>query len=254
MAGEEALSARRRRVRPARRPGRSRADAGRGRGGPPAPAGARRAGLGGTACRLAAICRRHLRPIPTRNTRRSIRPATTRCIGCTIGEVGSVAASMHKCQGRSPIQNFGGASGARYRLAATVIEAQKNKDETSLFEGVDTSLTSLLQYGGAKPPAALRDGIAAITTSRHRARRRRSWARRIPRSRCRICWPVSPRSARCAPGLGSMGLSDAGKYEIDFRLKQKEDQFQQAIMRRARAARSTRSPTTASSWATSRFA
>ena len=27
-----------------------------------------------------------------------------------------------------------------------------------------------------------------------------------------------------------MGLSDPGKYEIDFRLKQKEDQFQQAII------------------------
>src|SRR4029078_5418780 len=85
-------------------------------------------------------------------------------LGCTIGEVGGVAASMHKCQGRSPIQNFGGTSGARYKLAATVIESQKNKDETSLFEGIDTSLASLLQYAGASPPAALRDGLAAITT------------------------------------------------------------------------------------------
>ena len=86
-------------------------------------------------------------------------------IGCTIGEVGSVAASMHKCQGRSPIQNFGGASGARYRLAHTVIEAQKNKDETSLFEGVDTTLASLLQYGGANAPAALRDAWPGSPTT-----------------------------------------------------------------------------------------
>jgi len=31
-------------------------------------------------------------------------------------------------------------------------------------------------------------------------------------------------------GLGAMGLTDLGKYEIDFRLAQKETQFQQAIV------------------------
>ena len=106
---------------------------------------------------------------------------------------------MHKCQGRSPIQNFGGASGARYKLAATVIESQKNKDETSLFEGVDTSLASLLQYGGANPPAALRDGHRRDHHARHRRAEGVPGLAGSGRSRCRICWPASPRCARCAP-------------------------------------------------------
>ena len=150
-------------------------------------------------------------------------------LGCTIGEVGGVAASMHKCQGRSPIQNFGGASGARYKLAATVIESQKNKDETSLFEGIDTSLASLLQYGGANPPAALRDGIAAITTRAINAQKAfqssQNPAVTLPDL---LAGLTAVRALRA--GLGSMGLSDIGKYEIDFRMAQKEAQFQEAII------------------------
>src|SRR5688500_972466 len=127
------------------------------RGGPPSPAGAGRA----TAGQPPAAAGGDLPPAPPVDPNAKYATIDTSgydpLIGCTIGEVGAVAASMHKCQGRSPIINIGGASGARYRLAATVIESQKNKDETSLFDGVDTSLASLLQYGGATPPPALRD-------------------------------------------------------------------------------------------------
>ena len=150
-------------------------------------------------------------------------------LGCTIGEVGGVAASMHKCQGRSPIQNFGGTSGARYKLAATVIDSQKNKDETSLFEGIDTSLAHLLQYVGANPPAALRDGIAAITTRAINAQTAfqgsQNPAVTLPDL---LAGLTAVRSLR--NGLGSIGLSDIAKYEIDFRMAQKETQFQVAII------------------------
>jgi hypothetical protein len=150
-------------------------------------------------------------------------------IGCTIGEVGSVAASMHKCQGRSPIQNFGGASGARYRLAQTVIESQKNKDETSLFEGIDTTLASLAQYAGSNPPAALREGLAQITNHGLEAQKAfmgsQDPAVTLPSL---LQGLTAVRALRS--GLGSMGLSDPGKYEIDFRLTQKEQQYQQAVL------------------------
>lgn len=137
---------------------------------------------------------------------------------------------MHKCQGRSPIQNFGGTSGARYKLAATVIDAQKDKNETSLFEGVDASLASLLQYGGANPPAALRDGIAAITTRAINAQKTFQANSMNPAATLPdlLAGLTAVRTLRS--GLGSMGLSDIGQYEIDFRLKQKEDQYQQAVL------------------------
>ena len=150
-------------------------------------------------------------------------------LGCTIGEVGGVAASMHKCQGRSPIQNFGGTSGARYKLAATVIDSQRNKDERSLFEGIDTSLASLLPYGGANPPAALRDGIAAITTRGINAQKAfqgsQNPAVTLPDL---LAGLTAVRALRA--GLGSMGLIDTAKYEIDFRMALKETQFQEAII------------------------
>jgi hypothetical protein len=150
-------------------------------------------------------------------------------IGCTIGEVGSVAASMHKCQGRSPIQNFGGASGARYRLAQTVIESQKNKDETSLFEGIDTTLASLTQYAGANAPAGLRDGLAQITNHGLNAQKAFMGSQDPSVTLPSLLQGLTAvRTLR--GGLGSMGLSDSAKYEIDFRLAQKEQQYQQAII------------------------
>jgi hypothetical protein len=205
---------------------------GRGRGGPTPPAGTGPASAGRASAGQAAAGG-DLPPPPPVDPNAKYATIDTSgydpLLGCTIGEVGGVAASMHKCQGRSPIQNFGGTSGARYKLAATVIDSQKNKDETSLFEGVDTSLASLLQYGGANPPAALRDGIAAITTRGINAQKAfqgsQNPAVTLPDL---LAGLTAVRALRA--GLGSMGLSDLGKYEIDFRMAQKEAQYQQAIV------------------------
>src|SRR5258708_7677973 len=181
VAGEEAVSAGRRRlrrIRGLRRAGRARRGGRpRPRGGPPRGGGAPGAGgaaagggagpgspggapgsPGGAPGSPAGAPGSDAPPPPAADPNAKYATIDTSgydpLIGCTIGEVGGVAASMHKCQGRSPIQNFGGAGGARYKLAATVIESQQNKDETSLFEGIDTSLASLLQYGGTTLPAA----------------------------------------------------------------------------------------------------
>jgi LmbE family N-acetylglucosaminyl deacetylase len=205
---------------------------GRGRGGPPSPAAQASAGRA-SAAQGAPQPGGDLPPPPPPDPNAKYATIDTSMydplIGCTIGEVGSVAASMHKCQGRSPIQNFGGASGARYRLAQTVIESQKNKDETSLFEGVDTTLAGLAQFAGANPPAALRDALAAITNHALGAQKAfmgsQDPAVTLP---ALLGGLKSIRTLRNA--LGSYGLSDVAAYEIDFRLKQKHDQFQQAIL------------------------
>ncbi len=151
-------------------------------------------------------------------------------VGCTIAEVGSVAASLHKCQGRSPVQNFPvGGAGARYRLAATVLESQRNKDETSLFDGIDTTLGSLAQYGGANPPVALTDGLAAITGRAIAAQKAFLTAQgrggTLPDL---LAGLTAVRALR--RGLSAMPIADQGKYEIEARLGIKEDQFQEAIV------------------------
>src|SRR5204863_2530209 len=189
-----------------------------GRGGPPPPAGAGRAAAGQPSAGAAAGGDLPLPPPPDPNAKYATVDTSgyDPLLGCTIGEVGGVAASMHKCQGRSPIQNFGGVSGARYRLAATVIEAQKNKDETSLFEGIDTSLASLLQYAGATPPAALRDGLAAVTTRANNAQKAfmgsQNPAVTLPDL---LAGLTAVRTLRSA--LPSYGLTDSALYEIDLR-------------------------------------
>ena len=81
-------------------------------------------------------------------------------LGCTIAEVGGVASGMHMCQGRAPLVPAPGLSGARYRLVETVLASQRDKDETSLFEGVDTSLMGLSRFAGAKQSDALVRGLA----------------------------------------------------------------------------------------------
>jgi hypothetical protein len=205
--------------------------AGRGRGGPPTPPGQRGAPAGQPGA--APPAGGDLPPPPPVDPNAKYATVDTSgydpLIGCTIGEVGSVAASMHKCQGRSPIQNFGGVSGARYKLAATVIDSQKDKNEASLFEGIDASVPSLANFAGANPPAALRDGLAAITNHALGAQKAfmgsQDPAVTLPHL---LAGLTAVRTLRAA--LGSYGLSESAAYEIDFRLKQKHEQFQQAVI------------------------
>jgi GlcNAc-PI de-N-acetylase len=149
-------------------------------------------------------------------------------IGCTIGEVGSLASGMHRCQGRTGLIPIQGQSGARYRLADTVLDSQKDKDETSLFDGVDVSLASIAHFAGANPPAALTGALAQIqehVDAAQRAFTARGPAATLPDLAAGLAAVRALRS-----GLGSMSLEEGARYEIDFRLARKDAQFQQALV------------------------
>ncbi len=148
-------------------------------------------------------------------------------LGCTIGEVGSVASGMHMCQGRAPIVGGAGPTVSRYRLIETTLPSQKDQDETSLFDGIDTGLSSLASFAGGRAPEALSGGLAAIAVrvdAAGRALDARGPAAAIPDL---IDGLKGLRALRAA--LPSIGLDEPALYEIDFRLKPKEDQFEQAI-------------------------
>ena len=51
---------------------------------------------------------------------------------------------------------------SRYQLVDSTIPGQMDKDETSLFDGIDTSLAGLASFAGPNPPEALKAGLAAI--------------------------------------------------------------------------------------------
>jgi LmbE family N-acetylglucosaminyl deacetylase len=148
-------------------------------------------------------------------------------LGCTIGELGSIASGMHLCQGRTPIVGAAGPTISRHRLIETTVASQRGKDETSLFEGIDISLGSLAAFAGDRAPDALTSGLAAISSRVDAATR--AFESRGPEATVPdlLAGLTAVRALR--GNLASMGLSDTAKYEIDFRLKRKQDQFEQAI-------------------------
>jgi LmbE family N-acetylglucosaminyl deacetylase len=156
-------------------------------------------------------------------------------LGRTYNEIAGEARSMHKCQGMSqllPLPVSGGASpmgpgGVRaYRLRDTVLDGGVARSEREIFDGVDTSLRSLLRFAGPQTPSDLGNRLDAIAA-----------------------WVAQARTALAARGAAASAASIAGgltavrdlrevlaslpedaRYEIDFRLAQKERQFEQALL------------------------
>ncbi|MDO8680254.1 MAG: PIG-L family deacetylase [Acidobacteriota bacterium] len=158
-------------------------------------------------------------------------------LGRTYNEIAGEARSMHKCQGMSqllplPAPTGGGGpmgpGGVRaYRLRDTVLDGGVARPDREVFDGVNTGLRSMLSYAPNAPAelGSLLDRIGAAVTE------------------ARSAMAASGESATVAPlsrglklvrdlrgALASMGLGESGRYEIDFRLAQKESQFSQAML------------------------
>ena len=165
------------------------------------------------------------------------RPGTTAfdsLLGRTYAEIGGDARTSHKCQGMTGLPPLpgngrgGGGFGAAYQLMETTIDSQKAKDEASLFEGIDTRLASIANFAGPNPPAELVSALAAITEDAARAQTAFQ-AGNNPA----VASPVEAGLAAVRmlrANLASMGLSDAARYEIDFRLKTKERDWEDAVI------------------------
>ena len=157
-------------------------------------------------------------------------------LGRTYAEIGSDARASHKCQGMGGLGMLPGMAGGRggrggaagYQLRDTTIPGQMAKDETSLFDGVDTRLAAVAQLAGPKPPTALTAGLEAVVNDAKRAE---------------IAFDAGNDAGAAAPiedglanlralraRLGSLGLSDSARYEIDFRLANKEHDYEEAVL------------------------
>src|SRR5262245_22203814 len=120
-------------------------------------------------------------------------------LGRTYAEISADARSNHKSQGASGVPALpgigggrggpgGGGAGARggggagvrgagsadgagspagspYTLVDTTLAGAMEKPESTLFEGIDVSLTGLAKFAGAAPPAAITTGLAGIATN-----------------------------------------------------------------------------------------
>jgi len=159
-------------------------------------------------------------------------------LGRTYNELASEARSMHKCQGMSqllatpaPAGRGGpmGPGGVRaYRLRDTVLSGGVARPDPDVFDGVDTSLRSLTAFAGANAPAELGSRLDTIAATVADARKA------VEAGGTNAAVAPLARGLRALrelrAGLAAMGLSDDARYEIDFRLAQKEPQFSQALM------------------------
>src|SRR5262245_20080914 len=178
-------------------------------------------------------------------------------LGRTYQEIATDAHSSHKSQGANslpqppgivnggrgggrgagaPGGRAGGPAGAAaatipgnpYTLIDTTIPDAFAKPEGGMFDGVDITLVGLAKYAGANPPAPLTSALAAISEQAVRAKQAfdagNDAATIAPIEAGLTSW----RALRAR--LGSMGLSDAARYEIDFRLKIKEEDYERAVL------------------------
>jgi LmbE family N-acetylglucosaminyl deacetylase len=195
---------------------------------PPLPAGA--------AVRPAAI---RLTPANT-NTYDSL-------LGRTYAEIGTDARSNHKCQGMSGLPALpgfgnagrgggragrgGGGPGGLYQLIDSTIPGQKDRPEISLFDGVDTRLEALARYAGPKPPAALISAIDSIAADARLARKAFDSGNdgaTAPPIEAGLAAIRGLRAQLASPA--ALGLDDSARYEIDFRLRLKERDYQDAVL------------------------
>ena len=161
-------------------------------------------------------------------------------LGRTYNEIGGEARSMHKCQGMSqllplPASTGGGGFGAgggpggvrAYRLRDTVLDGGVARTEREIFDGVDTGLRSLLSFAPGAP-AELGAGLDRITAAVVDARKALAAGGEAAAVTPLTTGLKALREVRAS--LASMNLAENPRYEIDFRLAQKEPQFAQALL------------------------
>jgi LmbE family N-acetylglucosaminyl deacetylase len=167
---------------------------------------------------------------------RVVRPDTSAydpLLGRTYSEVGADAHSYHICQGMNflpalPGSGGRGFGGGVYQLVDSRVPGQMERDDASMFDGIDTSLAGIAQYAGADPPGALKAGLAAIVNQARRAQMAFDNG-----DDAGVAAPVEAGLAAVRAlrsQLGSMSLDDSARYEIGFRLDVKQRDYEDAVL------------------------
>ena len=150
-------------------------------------------------------------------------------LGKTYAEIGTEARSMHKCQGMAQLLSLPAPMATAYYLADSAIPGQMDRDEKSMFDAVDSSIAGLAQYADRPAPAELTTSLGAIASAVESAQKAFDTDNDAAVLRPLTAGLRSLRALRAQlPGMA--GISDSARYEIDYRLAQKEREFQDAIL------------------------
>jgi LmbE family N-acetylglucosaminyl deacetylase len=148
-------------------------------------------------------------------------------LGATYAFIGSESRSMHKCQGMGQMLALPGPSVFSYRLGDS---AGRGKDRNAaLFDGIDSTLASLAQHVRGTPPPALQSALDAIASAAGSAQKAFSTDGPAATIQPLVDGLGQVRALRASlPQMA--GIDDGARYEIDFRLKTKERQFEDAVI------------------------
>ena len=115
-----------------------------------------------------------------------------------------------------------------YQLVESTIPGQVGKDEKSLFDGIDTSLAALARFAAPDPPAPLIAALEGIAGQAKRAQEAFASGNDAGTAAPVEAGLAAVRALRAQ--LGSLPLSESARYEIDFRLRTKERDYQDAVL------------------------
>jgi len=168
-------------------------------------------------------------PVPTGRLTRVNASVYDSLLGKTYHEIGTEARSMHKCQGMGQLLALPTpALPVSYQLVESTITGQLQRDETALFDGIDSTIMSLAKFVTGRVPKDLNDGLVVISNAAQIAQRTFDTVNDEATLKPILDGLFAVRALRRE--VRAMAIDDTAKFEIDFRLRQKEGEFQQAAL------------------------
>jgi LmbE family N-acetylglucosaminyl deacetylase len=150
-------------------------------------------------------------------------------LGQTYAEIGLEARSNHKCQGMAQLLFLPGSpSASTWRLGDTALPGGTSRPDTSLFDGIDTSINGLAHFAKQPAPEALVSGLASISRQVEKARQAFDTQGPAAAREPILAGLAAVRKLRA--DLKAIDVDDSARFEIDYRLAGKEDQFQRAAV------------------------
>jgi len=149
-------------------------------------------------------------------------------LGRTSPEVGSEERSMHKSQAMAQLLSLPSAPAPQRFLLMDALAQGTGAEESSLFEGIDTTIPGLARLADGTPPQSLVDGLRTIAGRVTDAQKEFDLNGPYAAGTPLAAGLSAVRELRRQ--LGSMGLSEDARYNIDRRLQTKEDEFSEAAV------------------------
>jgi LmbE family N-acetylglucosaminyl deacetylase len=151
-------------------------------------------------------------------------------LGRTFVEIGTEERGMHKSQAMAGLLALpSGRAQQRYLLMeSSVPQAATPAEESSLFDSIDTTIPGLASLVSGTPPPALVAALRAIADHVSAAQKQYDAGGTFAAAPSLLAGLTAVRTLR--QQLANMGLSADARFNLDARLKTKEDQFTEGAL------------------------